>query len=59
MKPKCKLIGQDGNVFYIIGRVSKTLEQNNIDSSDFKNRVYRAKSYDEALQIVMEHVEVE
>ena len=40
-KPKCKLIGEDGNVFAIIGRVSKTLKRNGqIDKvKEFKKKV--------------------
>jgi hypothetical protein len=27
-KPTCKLVGEDGNIFSILGRVSRTLKEN-------------------------------
>ena len=60
-KPVCGLIGEDGNVFSIIGRVVKVLRQNGLDdkAKEFQNKAIGAGSYDEVLQIVMEYVEVE
>jgi len=61
-KPVVKLIGEDGNVFNVIGRVSKTLKKyyGNKDVADeFRAKVLKAQSYDEVLQLVMEYVDVE
>ena len=30
-KPKLKLVGEDGNAFYILGRAMKVAKQNNMD----------------------------
>ena len=61
MKPKCKLVGADGNIFNLIGIARKALreagQRNKLD--EMTNRVYEAKSYDEALKTIMEYVEVE
>ena len=60
MKPKCKLVGEDGNVFNIIGRVSKSLKQAGlkIEAAEFQDKAFNSDSYDEVLQLVMEYVEV-
>lgn len=61
MKPKCKLTGYDGNVFNLIGLARKALREagQREKVEEMTNRVYIAKSYDSALQIIMEYVEVE
>ena len=61
MKPKCKLIGEDGNIFNLLGIASKTLKEAGLkDKADeMAARVYDSKSYMEALAIISEYVEVE
>ena len=60
-KPKMQLIGQDGNIFAIMGRASRLLK--NAGQSDkakeMCNRVMASQSYSEALNIVSEYVETE
>ena len=60
-KPKMQLIGQDGNIFAIMGRASRLLK--NAGQSDkakeMCNRVTASQSYSEALNIVSEYVETE
>ena len=60
-KPTCKLIGEDGNVFAIIGKVSSTLKKagQKEQAEEFKNKAFNAGSYDEVLQLAMEYTEVE
>ena len=60
-KPKCNLIGADGNVFALAGCVSRSLKDaGQKDKADeFKKRLWKCKSYDEALQLMQEYVEVE
>ena len=60
MKPKCKLIGTDGNVFALLSKVCKTLRQNDMgeQAKEVQDRVFNCGSYDEALSIMMEYVEV-
>jgi hypothetical protein len=62
MKPKCKLIGEDGNIFNLMGIVSRTLKEAGQPekADELKKRIPKeAKSYDEALAILMEYVDVE
>ncbi|WP_296619980.1 hypothetical protein [Marivirga sp.] len=61
MKPKCKLVGADGNIFNLIRLAKKALNKadQNIQANEMTARVYEAESYDAALQIIMEYVDVE
>ena len=62
MKPKCRLIGENGNIYNLMGIVSKTLrEAKEPEKADeMVNRITtEAKSYDEALVILMEYVDIE
>ena len=60
MKPKCKLVGEDGNVFNIIGSVSKSLKQAGLktEATEFQDKAFNSGSYDEVLQLAMKYVEV-
>lgn len=59
-KPECELIGTDGNVFAIIGKVSRTLKRAGRpeEAKRFVERVQACHSYDEALMVVEEFVEI-
>lgn len=60
-KPKCALIGQNGNIFNLMSIASKTLERNNMreEATEMCNRITKgAKSYDEALMILQDYVEI-
>ncbi len=61
LKPTCKLAGTDGNVFAIIGRVSKTLERAHQHelAKEFREKAFAAGSYDEVLVLCFDYVEVE
>lgn len=58
-KPECPLIGQDGNIFNLMGIASKTLKRNDMaeESKEMCSRVTSSGSYEEALGIIMEYVE--
>ena len=60
-KPKCKLIGTDGNVFAIFGRVCRTLREYGLveKAEEFKKSSFECSSYDEVLQLLHDYVEVE
>ena len=60
-KPKCELIGSDGNVFAIVGSVSKCLKMAGQPdkAKEMADKVFDSKSYQEALTIVREYVDVE
>lgn len=62
MKPKCKLVGENGNIFNLMGLASRTLKEAG-EPEKAKDMVSRittsAKSYEEALAILMEYVNVD
>jgi len=60
LKPQCKLICVDGNVFVIIGTVSKTLKRAGLDdkAKEFSDKAMKQKSYDDVLRLCMGYVDV-
>ena len=57
---KVKLVGEDGNAFYILGKVKKALIQGgHKDLADSFMKEATAKDYSNLLCVVMEYVEVE
>lgn len=60
MKPKCKLIGTDGNVFFLAGKVTHTLKAAGLKQEAAKviEKLPKCKSYDEALALFAEYVEI-
>ena len=60
-KPKMQLIGQDGNIFVIMGRASRLLtDYGQADKAkEMRDRVMSCDSYQKALNIVSEYVETE
>lgn len=60
-KPICILTGQDGNVFNVIGLVSRTLKRaGQADKArEFVDRATKSKSYDDVLALCWDYVEVE
>ena len=59
-KPPCKLVGTDGNVFAIIGRVQRALKQAGQDARarEFVQRAFGARSYQEVLGLAFEYTDV-
>ena len=59
-KPKCALVGQDGNIFNLVGIASRTLKQNGMreHAKEMSDKVFSSHSYDEALNIIGEYVEI-
>ena len=59
-KPKCALIGQDGNIFNLMGIASRVLKENNMreEAKEMSNKIINSHSYDEALSIIGEYVEI-
>jgi hypothetical protein len=60
-KPKCQLLGQDSNVFNLVGIASQTLKRAGQpdNAKAMTDRVFASGSFDEALGIIMEYVDVE
>lgn len=59
-KPRCKLIGTDGNVFSLAAKVRATLKKAKMDDEfkEFSERLLQCKSYEESLCLMMEYVDV-
>ena len=59
-KPKCKLIGTDGNVFALVGRVIQSLKKSDHPEKvqEFQNKLFLCKSYEEALALMCEYVDI-
>lgn len=59
-KPDCPLIGQDGNVFNLIGIASRTLKDNGMaaEAKEMSSRVFASGSYGEVLSIIGEYVNI-
>lgn len=60
MKPKCVLVGEDGNVFNLAGIVSRTLRKaGQADKAkEFQTKLFKCGSYDDALVLMQDYVEI-
>ena len=60
-KPKMELLGQDGNIFSIMGRASFLLQMAgmNAENKEMVDRVTSCEDYDKALNIISEYVDTE
>lgn len=60
-KPKCKLVGQDGNIFNLGAIVSRALKNagRHKEAIEIVGRMFSAGSYAEALVIIQEYVDTE
>ncbi|ADU21903.1 hypothetical protein [Ruminococcus albus] len=59
-KPRCPLIGADGNIFNLIGIEARTLRRNGMsnEAKEMSERVTNSGSYNEALSIIGEYVDI-
>ena len=60
VKPECKLVGTDGNVFAIIGKVSGALKRAGYrdKAEEFSNKAMDSESYQAVLQLCFKYVDV-
>ena len=60
IKPDCPLIGEDGNVFHLVGIAARTLKRNGLSeqASEMTDKVFGGGSYEEALGIIGEYVNI-
>lgn len=60
-KPTCKLSGENGNVFNLIGITSEVLIQNGMinESKEMSDRCHNSESYDEVMCVISEYVDNE
>ncbi len=59
-KPPCKLVGQEGNVFNLIGLVRQALIKAGQEDAakEFVQRAFKARSYHEVLSLCLHYVDV-
>lgn len=59
-KPDCPLIGQDGNIFNLMGIASRTLKENGMSEQarEMRQRITQCQSYDSALNIIGDYVNI-
>ena len=60
VKPDCPLIGQDGDIFNLMGIASNTLKKNGMreEAKEMQERITSSESYNEALCIIGEYVNI-
>lgn len=58
-RPQAALIGADGNIFNLLGIAQKALRKcgQREKAAEMSEKVFKSKSYDQALGILMEYVE--
>lgn len=58
-KPKVKLVGQDGNIYNILGIASRALKEAGYanEAKEMQAEVFASDSYQEALSIVLQYVD--
>ncbi len=58
-KPRAKLIGEDSNIFNLLGIASRVLkEAGHFDEeANMQRRVFHSTSFDDALAIIQEYVD--
>lgn len=59
-KPDCPLIGQDGNIFNLMGIASRTLKQHGMseEAKQMQQEITQCKSYDAALNVIGQYVNI-
>lgn len=59
-KPDCPLIGQDGNIFNLMGIASRTLKEAGLydQAPQMRSRITQCQSYDSALAIIGDYVNI-
>ena len=60
IEPDCKLIGEDGNIFNLMGLAARTLRCNGLaeQAAEMTERIHACGSYDEALCMIGEYVNI-
>ena len=60
IKSDCPLIGEDGNIFRIMGIASEALRENGMQeqAEEMRSRIFQCRSYDSALSIIGDYVNI-
>ena len=61
MKPTCKLTGEDSNIFNLAGKAAGALRKAGQGDkvTEMNNKIFACGSYEEALNVIGEYVEIE
>ncbi len=59
-RPDCELVGNNGNIYFILGMAARTLRENNLadQAKEMLSRAHQSGGYYEALGIVAEYVNI-
>jgi len=59
-KPKAKLLGQDGNIFNLIGIAKRVLVKDGkkTEAEEMTQKVLMSESYEKALNIIASYVDI-
>ncbi len=59
-KPDCPLIGQDGNIFNLMGIATRTLKEHGMEEQarEMRSRIMESGSYDKVLVIIGDYVNI-
>lgn len=59
-KPDCPLLGEDGNIFNLLGLAARTLRESGMEeqASEMMKRATASDSYDEVLCVIGEYVNI-
>ena len=60
IKPDCPLIGENGNIFNLMGIASRTLKDHGMSeqAEEMRNKIMASGSYEEALNTLGEYVNI-
>jgi hypothetical protein len=59
-KPVCKLTGQNGNIFNLVGIAARALKEAGQDdkAKELKEKLFTCANYEAALNLIADYVEV-
>jgi len=59
-KPFCRLVGEDGNIFNLMGIASRTLKRHGLSeqATEMCSRIMASGSYENALCVIDEYVNI-
>ncbi len=60
MKPRCELKDKNGNIFNLLAVASNVLRENGKtnEADELNNRIWECDSYEDALKLIGEYVDI-
>lgn len=60
LKPDCRLIGRDGNIYCLLGIAAQTLREHGMEeqAKEMLSRITQCQSYDSALNVISDYVNI-